>query len=155
MRNILIRNISERTSIRKNRNKILLDKHSFYVDSDPDMSGNPDKQPRSHRYHPGVYADYIIQIEFGLITLHAKIGNISETGICLILNGEDLNVTESVYGSVIEKKSEKRIEFEGDIVWASKETIDDKIRFVYGLKFREPLILTESLVLINLSLQDP
>ncbi|EMO76873.1 hypothetical protein LEP1GSC127_3999 [Leptospira kirschneri str. 200801925] len=70
------------------------------------MSGNPDKQPRSHRYHPGVYADYIIQIEFGLITLHAKIGNISETGICLILNGEDLNMTESVYGSVIEKNPE-------------------------------------------------
>ncbi|EMJ52361.1 hypothetical protein LEP1GSC013_0892 [Leptospira interrogans serovar Valbuzzi str. Duyster] len=64
-------------------------------------------------------------------------------------------MTESVYGSVIEKKSGKRIEFEGDIIWVGEETIDDKIRFVYGLKFREPLILTESLVLINLSLQDP
>ncbi|WP_036096074.1 PilZ domain-containing protein [Leptospira weilii] len=119
------------------------------------MSGNPDEQPRSHRYYPGIYVDYIIQIEFGLITLHAKLGNISETGICLILNGEDLNAMEFVHGAVIEKKSGKRLEFEGDIVWAGSETIDQKIRFVYGLRFRIPMILTESLVLINLSLQDP
>ncbi|MBW0435815.1 PilZ domain-containing protein [Leptospira yasudae] len=119
------------------------------------MSGNPDPQPRSHRYYPGSYADYIIQIEFGLITLHAKLGNISETGICLILNGEDLNVTEPVHGSVIEKKSGKRLEFEGDIVWAGPEVIDHKSRFVYGLRFRVPMILTETLVLINLSLQEP
>ncbi|MBM9577039.1 PilZ domain-containing protein [Leptospira sp. 201903070] len=119
------------------------------------MSGNPDQQPRSHRYYPGVYADYIIQIEFGLITLHAKLGNISETGICLIFNGEDLDPTEPVYGSVIEKKTARRLEFEGDIVWSGPETIDHKLRFVYGLRFRAPMILTETLVLINLSLQDP
>ncbi|XDD51362.1 PilZ domain-containing protein [Leptospira sp. WS92.C1] len=119
------------------------------------MSGNPDQEPRSHRYHPGSYADYIIQIEFGLITLHAKLGNISETGICLILTGEDLDPMEPVYGAVIEKKSSKRLEFEGDIVWAGPETIDNKDRYVYGLQFRAPLVLTETLVLINLSLQDP
>ncbi|PKA02408.1 pilus assembly protein PilZ, partial [Leptospira ellisii] len=34
-------------------------------------------------------------------------------------------------------------------------TIDHKRKFVYGLRFRVPLILTETLVLINLSLQDP
>ncbi|EQA51608.1 type IV pilus assembly protein PilZ [Leptospira kmetyi serovar Malaysia str. Bejo-Iso9] len=90
-----------------------------------------------------------------MITLHAKLGNISETGICLILNGQDLDVTEPVHGSVIEKKSGKRLEFEGDIVWAGPETIDHKERFVYGLRFRMPMVLTETLVLINLSLQDP
>ncbi|TGK34911.1 PilZ domain-containing protein [Leptospira gomenensis] len=118
------------------------------------MSGNPDQQPRSQRYHPNSFADYIIQIEFGLITLHAKLGNISETGICLIFNGEDLDPMQPVCGCVIEKQSEKRLEFEGDIVWAGPETIDHKLKFVYGLRFRAPLVLTETLVLINLSLQD-
>ncbi|EMF83881.1 type IV pilus assembly protein PilZ [Leptospira weilii serovar Topaz str. LT2116] len=127
----------------------------FRFDSDPDMFGNPDEQPRSRRYYPGIYADYIIQIEFGLITLHAELVNISETGICIILNGEDLDVTEPVYGSVIEKESGKRLEFEGDIVWAGPEVMDHKIKFAYGLRFRVPMVLTESLVLINLSLQDP
>ncbi|EMO30979.1 PilZ domain-containing protein [Leptospira santarosai] len=119
------------------------------------MCGNPDEQPRSRRYYPGIYADYIIQIEFGLITLHADLINISETGICIVLNGEDLDVAQPVYGSVIEKESEKRLEFEGDIVWVREETTDHRTKFVYGLKFRVPMVLTESLVLINLSLQDP
>ncbi|TGJ99997.1 PilZ domain-containing protein [Leptospira langatensis] len=112
-----------------------------------------DHKPRSPRFYPRDFNEYIVQVDSGLITLEGKLGNISESGICVLMSGEDLANSIVVEGSVIERKTGKRLEFLGDVVWKIPKKIESKQRFLYGIRFRNPLELTESLILINLSLE--
>lgn len=108
---------------------------------------------RSPRFYPRDFNEYIVHIESGLITLEGKLGNISESGICVLMPGDDLSQTSAVEGSVIERKTGKRLEFLGDVIWRVNKQLGNKEKFLYGIRFRSPLELTESLILINLSLE--
>ncbi|TGK04756.1 PilZ domain-containing protein [Leptospira semungkisensis] len=110
-------------------------------------------KPRSPRFYPRDFDDYIVQVDSGLITLEGKLGNISESGICVLMSGEDLTGSMAIEGSVIERKTGKRLEFLGDVVWKVPKNIETKKKFLYGIRFRNQLELTESLILINLSLE--
>ncbi|MGJ4788784.1 PilZ domain-containing protein [Leptospira koniambonensis] len=113
----------------------------------------PDQKPRSPRFYPRDFDEYIVQVDSGLITLEGKLGNISESGICILMSGEDLPGSIPIEGSVIERRTGKRLEFLGDVVWKIPKQVDSKRKFLYGIRFRDPLELTESLILINLSLE--
>ncbi|WP_010570447.1 PilZ domain-containing protein [Leptospira broomii] len=114
---------------------------------------DPGQKPRSPRFYPKDFNEYIVHVESGLITLEGKLGNISESGICILMPGEDLPTTVAIEGSVIERKTGKRLEFLGDVVWCISKQIGTKEKFLYGIRFRFPMELTESLILINLSLE--
>lgn len=112
-----------------------------------------EQKPRSPRFYPKDFDEYIVQVDSGLITLEGKLGNISESGICVLMSGEDLPTSLAVDGSVIERRTGKRLEFLGDVVWKVPKQVGNKEKFLYGIRFRTPLELTESLILINLSLE--
>ncbi|PJZ68945.1 pilus assembly protein PilZ [Leptospira perolatii] len=117
------------------------------------MSG-PVQKPRSPRFYPKDFDDYIVHVESGLITLEGKLGNISESGICIMMAGEDLGLTDMVEGSIVERKSGRRLEFVGDVVWHYPKIVQGRDRTIYGIHFRDSLELTDSLILINLSLHE-
>ncbi len=114
---------------------------------------DPGQKPRSPRFYPRDFDEYIVQVDSGLITLEGKLGNISESGICILMSGEDLPSSVVVDGSVIERRTGKRLEFAGDVVWKVPKRMGEKEKILYGIRFRAPLELTESLILINLSLE--
>jgi len=104
------------------------------------------------RIIPKKFQDYIVRIDLDEITLEGDLGNISDSGLCIIMDNESLKdeVGSHITGAIFSKPLSEYIDFEGRILW-TKEYPGKETRYLYGVEFDSSIRLTQTLLLKSLT----
>jgi hypothetical protein len=103
---------------------------------------------RSVRIVPKDYRDYLVQLEWGELTFDAKLGNVSETGVCALVDVDFIEEDEDheLRGSILDRRTDERIEFECILRWSSEGEFQGQKVYFYGLQFKWNIKIPESLL---------
>ncbi|WCL48827.1 PilZ domain-containing protein [Leptospira sp. GIMC2001] len=103
------------------------------------------------------FKDYKVRIDLDELTLEGMLGNISETGLCIMMRDDSLNdeVGTPITGAIINKVNGESLDFSGKIVW-SKESQSNHIETeVYsGIEFDQSIVLTHALFIKSIEHQE-
>lgn len=101
------------------------------------------------RIYPKEFTDYKIRLDWDELTLEGYLGNISDSGICVILPHDYLkdDIGSTITGAILSHTYEEYFEFQGKIVWTRIEKKGQKSNYILGIQFTEPIQLSGSLLL--------
>ena len=105
-------------------------------------------QRKSVRIAPKDYRDFLVQLDWGDLTFDAKLGNVSVDGVCALVDIDFLEDEEDkeLRGSIMDRKTGERIEFECIQRWSSPGEFQGENVFFYGLQFKWDISIPESLI---------
>ncbi|WP_411823772.1 PilZ domain-containing protein [Leptospira sp. 'Mane'] len=113
-----------------------------------------ESERRLPRISPREFRDFEVQLDLDGITLTGKLGNISEEGLCYL--GEDDMLSDelnnTVLGTILWSLGNKRMFFEGKVVWTQTAVIRGVEYFLAGIQFSEKLNLTDSMLARSLEI---
>ncbi|MCC5813241.1 MAG: PilZ domain-containing protein [Leptospira sp.] len=103
---------------------------------------------RGIRITPKEFEEYKIRIDLGELTFEGNLGNVSDSGLCVIMNDDSLmdEVDSEITGAILSRKKHDYLDFQGKIVWA-KESSSEPRQYLAGVEFEETLVLTNELLL--------
>jgi|JI9StandDraft_1071089.scaffolds.fasta_scaffold329795_1 hypothetical protein len=106
-----------------------------------------------NRITPKEFEDYRVLLELGELTLEGSLGNISETGLCVIMNDNSLldEIGEDISGIVMSKEKKDKVHFTGKILWYKVQKSNNDLTHQSGIEFSSKINLTQALILKNLT----
>lgn len=112
---------------------------------------------RSLRIAPRDFQEYFVQVTIGDRIFDASLGNISETGLCILLvgtvdfNSENGNQAE---GTIRSKLLPESLNFTGRTVWTSLSKVNDHTMTLVGINFNNQINLPDTLIALGMSAGD-
>lgn len=103
---------------------------------------------RGIRITPKEFEEYKIRIDLDELTFEGNLGNISDSGLCVIMSEDSLmdEVGSEITGAILSRKKSDYLDFQGKIVW-SRESSNEEGQFLSGIEFDETIVLTNELLL--------
>lgn len=102
-----------------------------------------------NRITPKEFEDYRVLLELDELTLEGQLGNVSETGLCIIMDDNSLldEIGNEIPGIIISKDKKEKISFLGKVVWYKVQKTNNEITHLSGIEFHKPVDLTNQLAI--------
>lgn len=103
------------------------------------------------------FKDYKVRIDLDELTLEGMLGNISETGLCIMMRDDSLSdeVGTSITGAIVNKVTGESLDFSGRIVWSKdSQTNSNDAEIFSGVEFDAPIVLTHALFIKSIEHQE-
>lgn len=101
---------------------------------------------RGIRLKPKEFEEYKVRIDLGELTLEGSLGNISDSGLCVILPEDALldEVGSEVTGAIHSKIRTEYLDFQGRIAWSNLS--EDEKGYLSGIEFSQTIVLSNHLI---------
>lgn len=102
-----------------------------------------------NRITPKEFEDYRILLELDELTLEGRMGNVSETGLCIIMNDNSLldEIGNEISGIILSKDHKEKIPFDGKVLWYKVQKSNTEITHLSGIEFYKKIDLTNQLAI--------
>lgn len=108
------------------------------------------------RIRPKEFEEYRVRIDLDELTLDGSLGNVSESGLCVIMTDESLvdEVGSAVSGAIFSRYRPEVVDFFGKVVWTQEHKKEQVIQYLSGIEFDEPVQLSNPLLLKSITAEE-
>ncbi len=112
---------------------------------------------RSARIAPKDFRDFTVQLHYEDTVTLGHLGNISETGLCIVLPaGVDFPPEKTlVEGFVMSRRLPTTLEFTGRVAWKARGDVQGEESLLAGIQFHKSVDLPDALMAVSISLDEP
>lgn len=110
---------------------------------------------RGIRITPKEFEEFRVRIDLDELTFEGHLGNVSDTGLCVIMNDDSLldELGTELTGAILSKRSLDILDFQGKIVWTRPHN-SEKSQFLSGIEFNDTIVLNNQLLLTSMTVED-
>lgn len=111
------------------------------------------KERSGPRIAPRDFHDFTVQLHHEDTVSLGHLGNISETGLCIVLPvGVDFPAEKTtIEGYVMSRRIKDTLEFGGKVAWKATSSVEGKECLLAGIQFHGPVELPDALVALSIS----
>ena len=112
---------------------------------------------KKERIYPKDFQDYTVFLKKEGWEIQGNLGNISESGMCVLIRGEeDLPIEQKklLSGEISSRMLDAPIEFKAHVAWTGSTSIQGKPYHLIGMSFSGELMLPTPLLVLGMSTKD-